>query len=401
MVVLGRRSFLRLSVLTLAARCAGLDPPPTSRPTYFNALTLGAGAEWRFNPLLIDINGDGHLDLVATARLVKPALHIWLNDGKGNFTPLQASWTDIGYGALAAGDINGDGFPDIVAASHFGGVQTLLGDGKGNFKEKSFHKDDGCVAAQLGDLNGDRHLDLVLVGYEKAGIEVYSGNGTGDWKLETTLPNPRPGQTMPGRALVLGDLNGDGHLDLVAAFQERGVYIYYGDGHGGFTGGPVDFYSAARGREFQSLALADVNKDGHLDIVINGTFSQSGEANGPDVYLGDGRRGWKQSSSGLKVLKFASAGLAVGDLDGDGNLDIVAAGASTADSPNPWGLFWFKGDGQGGWHLVPDSGLPRTGLSVVHSITLADIDHDGFHEIIVLSGGNRGSITIWKRRSHA
>lgn len=386
--------------MALAAQCAGLDRSSPSLPTYFNALTLGAGAEWRFNPLLIDINGDGHLDLVATARLQKPALHIWLNDGKGKFSPLQSTWTDIGYAALAAGDINGDGFPDIVAASHFGGVQTLLGDGKGNFKEKTFHKPEGSVAAQLGDINGDGHLDLVLVGYEKSGIEVYVGDGTGDWKLQTTLPKPRPGQTVPGRALLLQDLNHDGHLDLVAAFQDWGVYIYYGDGRGGFTGGAVDFHSAAPGREFQSLAAADINKDSHPDIILNGTFSEPGQPNGPDVYLGDGGGGWKQSSSGLKVLKFASAGIAVGDLDGDGILDIVAAGASATDSPNPWGLFWFKGDGKGGWRLVPNSGLPTTGLPVVHSITLADVDHDGCAEIIVLCGGNRGSITIWKRSSH-
>jgi len=156
--------------------------------------------------------------------------------------------------------------------------------------------------------------------------------------------------------------------------------------------------STPPGREFQSLALADINRDSHPDIVINGTLSESGQANGPDVYLGDGRGGWKRSSDGLKVLKYSSAGLAVGDLDGDGNLDIVAAGNIAGDVPNWWGLFWFKGDGKGGWLLVEDSGLPSTGLSVVHSITLADVDHDGLPEIIALSGGNNGAITMWKRR---
>src|SRR6267378_4812590 len=143
-----------LAAVGLVAGCAGLfrsappPPPPISSqillptssqvflPTYSKILTLGSGAEWRFQPLAVDLNRDGHLDLVATARLVKQALQIWLGDGKGTFAPVKPTWTDIGYAGLATGDINGDGFPDIVAASHFGRVQTLLSDGKGGFTEK-------------------------------------------------------------------------------------------------------------------------------------------------------------------------------------------------------------------------------------------------------------------------
>src|SRR5438105_5310652 len=193
-----RRSAVRfLTAAVLLAGCASLlrstppDPTPSEGPaptaskvrvpTYSKILTLGSGTEWRFQPLVVDLNRDGHLDLVATARLVTPALHMWLGDGKGAFTPIAPTWTDIGYAALATGDINGDGFPDIVAASHFGAVQTLLSDGKGGFTERLFRGKDGYVAAQLADLNGDGRLDLILVGYQNVGVEVYFGDGAGNW----------------------------------------------------------------------------------------------------------------------------------------------------------------------------------------------------------------------------
>src|SRR5712691_11441076 len=184
----GKRALRLFAVVGLVAGCAGLLRTAQPLPTYMKVLTLGPGTEWRFHPLVVDFNRDGRPGLVATARLVKPALHMWLGDGKGNFTPTAPTWTDIGYAALATGDINGDGFPDIVAASHFGTVQTLLSDGKGGFTEKILRRQDGYVAAQLADLNGDGHLDLILVGFQKAGIEIYFGDGNGNWKLHTTLP---------------------------------------------------------------------------------------------------------------------------------------------------------------------------------------------------------------------
>src|SRR5439155_20355803 len=209
-----------------------------------------------------------------------------------------------GYAALAPGDINGDGFPDIVAASHFGRVQTLLSDGRGGFVEKVLRREDGYVAAELADLNGDGYLDLVLLGYQKAAVEIYFGDGKGNWRFHAALPEARPGQTMPGRALVVADLDHDGHLDLVAGFQRWGIYVYYGDGKGNFRGGPVDLASSST--QLQSLVLGDVNNDGRTDLVLNGTFAGRDQANGPDVYLGKDAQ-CDASSDGVKVLKFASA----------------------------------------------------------------------------------------------
>ena len=134
-----RREIYGFFIAVSLLGCSGVaqsSPLPKSAPAlhkYVNVVTLDQGKEWRFNPLIIDVNKDGHSDLVAADRLQKPSLHVWLGDGKGTFSPMKPTWTDIGYGALATGDINGDGFPDIVVASHFGNVQTLLSNGKGGF----------------------------------------------------------------------------------------------------------------------------------------------------------------------------------------------------------------------------------------------------------------------------
>jgi hypothetical protein len=407
---LGRRLRWFCATLGLLTGCAGLFSSTSLLPRYTLERTLAPGVEWRFYPVVVDLKRNGHSDIVATSRLSEGSLHIWLGDGK-TFTRLEPTWSEIGYGAPAIGDINHDGFPDIVVASHFGRFQTLLSDGKGGFTEqiadgigaaplggRTQRAVDGYAGAALADVNGDGELDLILLGNLTAGIEIYLGDGKGNWRLHTRLPETRPGRNMPGRALAVGDLNHDGHPDLVVAFQRYGLYIYYGDGQGGFSGGAVDVLPpAVFGTVASALVLADVNKDGHPDIVVNGSTLGTGTVNGPDVLLGDGRGGWKASSDGLKVLSRVGEGLAVGDLDGDGNLDIVAGGNLAGDPKLGYGLFWFRGDGKGGWNLVRDSGLPTRGLAVPHGIALADLERDG-PQIIVLHGGTDGSITIWKRQ---
>jgi hypothetical protein len=371
------RSILLIVTPWILAGWSALTPSAGARTRYFKFDSIGLGMEWRFHPLVLDLNKDGHPDLVATARLADNPLRIWFADGEGNLAAVRPTWSGTGYAALAT-------------------VQTLLSDGKGGFTEKILPRDDGYVGAQLADLNGDGDVDLILVGFQKAGVEIYLGDGTGNWRVQTTLPERRPGETMPGRDLLIGDLNHDGHLDLIAAFQRWGIYVYYGDGRGSFTGGAATFRSPADTPE--SLAVGDVNNDGNPDLAVNGNLSGRDQPNGPDVYLGDGRGGWKPSSGGLKVVKTATAGIALGDLDQDGNVDLVAAGNDSNDFESGYGLFWFKGDGKGGWQLIRENGLPSKSLSTPHSVTLADLDGDRGPEIIALNGGMRGSITIWKRQ---
>jgi hypothetical protein len=166
--------------------------------------------------------------------------------------------------------------------------------------------------------------------------------------------------------------------------------------HGTGTGEMVILRVPADSPE-EKLPLASVVVLWTTPVVVNGSTLGTGTVNGPDVLLGDGRGGWKASSDGLKVLNRGGEGLAVGDLDGDGNLDIIGAGNVAGDPKLGDGLFWFRGNGEGGWNLVRHSGLPTRGLAVPHGIALADLEPDG-PQIIVLHGGSDGRITIWKRQ---
>ena len=115
------------------------------------------------------------------------ALHIWLGTGTGTFHELPQTWASPGYAGLAAGDINHDGHLDLLAVSHFAAILTFLGDGTGHFTAGTLEKQDGYVAARLLDVNGDGHLDAIVLGLQRAGLEIYLGDGTGQWTLGNAI----------------------------------------------------------------------------------------------------------------------------------------------------------------------------------------------------------------------
>ena len=370
-----------------------VSPPPTTSPLYAKAMLLGEGAQWRPYPLLVDLNGDGHLDLVATHRFPADdnSLHIWLGTGQGTFNAVPQTWSSPGYAALAAGDINHDGHLDLLAASHFHQLITFLGDGTGGMTATVLETQDGYVAARLADVNGDGHLDAIVLGYSEAGLEVYLGDGTGQWTLVAQLI-----QGNIGRDLAVVDMNGDGKLDIVAVF-EHGVVVFLQDGTGSWSQSPPDAYAIPG--EFWSVAVGDVNQDGHLDLALNGQFLEPSLPHGPDVYLGDGTGGWTPASNGLKVFQLHSRGIALGDVDHDGCLDLVVGANITArPSDTAYGLFLFTGDCRGNWTLQPDSGLPSAGLMPSQGIALGDLNHDGFLDIVVAHAAEGGYLSVWLHR---
>ena len=279
-----------------------------------NAVTLG------------DLNTDGILDLVTAGSSGgngRATVRIGVGNGTFGAATSYATVT-IGqsYG-VTLGDLNGDGILDLVTAGYSAGGKALVrfGLGNGTFgASRSYANETGGITncLTLGDLNGDGLLDLVTAGYSaggKATIRLGVGNGTfgagTSYATETTESN----------GVTLGDLNGDGFLDLVTAGVGVSGFATVRLGAGNGTFGAARSY-ATETTESSAVALGDMNGDGILDLVTDGTGDGEGSAT-IRIGLGDGSFGAAISYSMEDKFTY---GMALGDLNGDGILDIASAG---------------------------------------------------------------------------
>ena len=265
---------------------------------------------------LVDIDGDGSLDVVLSNDAPDPKV-IFLNDGKGHFHRASTfglpAWETRN---VAVADLNGDGRPDIVVANRSDSATqyVCLNQGNGRF-------DAPCTAfahysattITPADVNGDGRIDLVVPNRDGGQSYVYLNDGSGSFPESRRIPFGPANATI--RMAAVADLDGDGRLDIVTIDDERrAVEIYYGMRGGGFA--PAVALDAGKAIPY-ALTVADLNKDGHADILVGYVHASSA------AFFGDGRRHFTRVDFGDN--RGAVYGLAVADLDGDGNLDIVAA----------------------------------------------------------------------------
>ncbi|HEY6357722.1 MAG TPA: VCBS repeat-containing protein, partial [Vicinamibacterales bacterium] len=215
------------------------------------------------------------------------------------------------------GDVNGDGFVDIVLAKgrHWPLLSmVLLGDGHGHFNRRYPVSDrvDRSYTAALADLTGNGHLDLVLGNDAPDEKVIYFNDGHGHFTLAGTFGDP----SWPTRNVTLADLNGDGRPDIIVANRgglaaRTGNYVCLNDGHGHFPSCRVFSTESAT-----TIAAGDFNGDGAVDLVVpNRDGGQS------YVYLNDGHGNFPNRVP-FGPARSATRAVAVGDLDGDGRLDI-------------------------------------------------------------------------------
>ncbi len=287
--------------------------------------------------------------------------------------PQSASTGSLPLGA-AAGDLNNDGNVDLVTANFFGGNGTmLLGNGDGTFQagvelpmlEPGSIETVGVVAAAVGDVNGDGWNDIVF-GVQSPdlgnpGAAVFLNDGTGAFP---DLPEFYGfGFASQVRDMVLADVDGDGNLDAIYADRDdNSISVLYGNGDGTFPILP-DFVVVTGGPT--GVLVEDFDNNGTLDFASSLVFS-----NEVAVLSGDG------AGNFTEVARFGAdgpEGIAAGDINGDGNLDLLTPFLN-GDQVQ---YFIGNGDGTFGAKQVINTGassLPITcGLGDANGDGLADV----------------------------
>jgi hypothetical protein len=361
------------------------------------ALSYGSGGYGAVSVAVSDVNGDNKPDLLVAnldwevtfcgdAKRHTPQTGTCLNEGtvgvllgNGNGTfQSDATYQTAASNAtsVAVGDFNRDGIPDLAVADSNdsnGSVSVFLGSGGGVYQPAVTYPSVGfnTSGVAVGDFNGDGIPDLALVdefGSEQGGdVSILLGNGDGTFGTATSYATG----TFDSLSIAVGDFNGDGKLDLAVASSCDGtcgsVSILLGNGDGTFQTAQV--YNSG-GSQANYLVVADFNGDKQLDLAVANTCATQNGCNGGlvGVLLGNGD-GTFQPAVGYPSGSFGAQSLAVGDVNGDGKLDLAVANVSGA--PGNIGILLGNGDGT----FQPAQTFPVDAQPF--SVAIADLNGDG------------------------
>ncbi len=362
-----------------------------------------------------DVNGDGYADVLVRAFSSVDSLgYVYVFHGGPTGLATTASATLAGGGGLGygssisgAGDIDADGYDDIVVGAWTSGADVYLGSAGGIATTATATIDDdtwggsfGYVAVGVGDVNGDGYDDVLItapwVGSKDGKAYLFRGTATGlGTSPITTFEVNGVSDVFGYTASPAGDVNGDGYDDVMIAgpFGSAGVYVYAGGSSGLDTVALTNLGEVgSSGFGLGMAALGDIDKDGYDDVVVGAPLT-TGAAGAAWVYLGDA--GGVATTAVAAFLGSAAsdelgAGVAgAGDINGDGypDLAVAAEGYGTTGQVSVY-LGSASGYGATASATVEGRGGDVVGDEVYGA---GDVNGDGFADFLVGAYGTSGA----------
>ncbi len=383
---------------------------------------------WTASIAFVDMNGDKKKDMILANGWTKQdsiAIHLAGvdrdGDGVPNFDPLRHNESlreTANFTGLCPADLDKDGDVDIVATRHFQSVNQItramsnfvfLNDGKCNFEKKELPGVAATGGAEVGDVNGDGALDIVIANAD-AQSQLFFGDGKGGFKEVTATHFPKA--KLWTSYIHLVDVDGDKDLDAVLANgapkkAKAGPpnLLYINDGKGHFADNTKAMGFPSGNRVSNMIKSADFDKDGDLDLVVanrrasnqllvnsgRGKFSATDFPPYYKRYYMDNKSHIKEGMPQQEVSKTNNQNVLVQDINSDGYADVALCGTGVQ------AMFYINGGGKGGSIKLeprPDLLIP---LPVSHggsSIEMGDIDGDGRPDLTIASGGEQNPLWI-------
>ena len=426
------KKHLRIAVnfATLGLASAGFTAEPTTggatsspSPVRFTEQLVWGGFRYNWGVQAVDLDADGAPDLTAadalTGRMrvepfagetaagsaatigIRSNLYWFKNDGKGNFELRFVARNDP-HGRLerhVIADVNRDGRPDVVVVDNFYGDLLWYENpdpsalARGELWGKHYITKGGMLGAEdvtVADFDGDGHVDVAAAGWRLGNRFMWfknPGQVGAEWRGSYI-----DGGFPVARTIVAGDVNADGRPDLLGVSDSASIILWYENVPApngqvewrrnviDLPGGPPPVFGK----------LVDLNRDGRMDIVMPfggwGTATAGSVAWYENTGVEDGRIQWKKRAisedmpRGIEVI--------AGDLDGDGDLDVVATGDKPGD------VAWFENPGNpaGRWtkHLL------KTGWTNASQVIIADLNRDGRPDIAAVADYGSVELRWWR-----
>ena len=379
----------RVATVSTVGWLALIVPLNAQRPLFEVAapIPIGGGTG---GLTLADLNGDGHLDLLVNR--VQRGIEVRFGNGRGQFAPAPFdSLTPaqdrpggpldlrIEPGSTVLGDVTGDGEVDLVVAHKDRDkeyISIFPGDGHGAFRRTKRHSTNKAFefwkpVIRLADVDGNGTTDIVTSNGRRNTIEILLSDGRGRFA-------PAPVVTLtPGSSFYtfgVGDMDADGHVDLLTTFDSTStrVELRRGIGNGRFQepSGGVAVRAGAR-----IAAIADLNADSRPDVIVSHV-----DTGWLSILLNTGRGSFTQAPQSPRDLGLQTYGVVVTDVNGDRRPDIVATTVNSRVRPLESKVAVLLGDSL---TAAPGSPFPVGGGAF--SLSVGDIDEDGKPDVVTSS----------------